>query len=57
MSEHKDRCRYCKQPIKKGVKNCPHCNTVNPSGNVKEVLFWTVGMIVVLYVITYFMKG
>jgi len=46
-------CHYCKQPIEKGVKNCPHCNTVNPSVRVKEVLVWTVGMIVVLYLLTY----
>jgi len=57
MPNSTDTCRYCKQPIKKGIKNCPYCNTVNPSSRVKEVMIWTVGMIVVLYIITYFMKG
>ncbi len=50
------QCHYCKQIIKKGVKNCPHCHTVNPSVRMKEVFMWTIGMVIVLYIITYFMR-
>ena len=42
--------------IEKGVKNCPHCNTVNPSVRVKEVMLWTIGMVVVLYIASFFMR-
>jgi hypothetical protein len=42
--------------IDKGIKNCPYCNTVNPSVRVKEVMLWTLGMIVVLYIGSYFMR-
>jgi len=53
MKDNKDKCRYCKLPIEKGLRNCPHCNTVNPSARVKEIFVWTLGMVVVLYIISY----
>jgi RNA polymerase subunit RPABC4/transcription elongation factor Spt4 len=56
MSTKEVKCHYCKNMIKKGVKNCPNCNTVNPSVRIKEVMLWTSGMVVTLYIIGFFIR-
>lgn len=56
MKSKEVKCHFCKSMIEKGVKNCPQCNTVNPSVRVKEVMLWTIGMVVVLYIASFFMR-
>jgi len=56
MKSKEVKCHFCDAMIEKGVKNCPHCNTVNPSVRVKEVMLWTLGMVVVLYIASFFMR-
>jgi len=49
------QCNYCGASIEKGIKSCPYCGTVNPSMDTKSALLWTVGVLVVLYLLTRFM--
>ena len=52
---HNTTCNYCAHPIEKRSKRCEHCGTLNPGLRTKEALVWTIGMIVVFYVLTRFM--
>ncbi|MCF6244044.1 MAG: hypothetical protein L3J43_03295 [Sulfurovum sp.] len=56
MRNKEVKCHFCKNMIERGIKNCPHCNTVNPSVRVKEVMLWTFGMVVILYIASFFMR-
>jgi len=56
MAVEKVPCRYCKNPVDKGVKRCPHCGTHNPSMNAKRAMVWTVVTILLLYVTTFVWK-
>ena len=58
MKEPKDElpCRYCKQPVSKGDKRCPHCGTFNPSMDVKRTMVWTVGVIAALYIAAFIIE-
>ncbi len=49
-------CRYCKQPVEKGTRRCPHCGTLNPSMGVKQSLIWTVSAITILYLAAYILS-
>jgi len=55
MKVNSNICNYCSHPIEKRVKSCPHCGTLNPSMRTKEALYWTVGLMIVFFVVTYFM--
>jgi len=51
MEMNNTTCNYCDHPIEKGTKRCSHCGTLNPSIRTKEALIWTVGMIVVFFIV------
>ncbi|MCF6207507.1 MAG: hypothetical protein L3J47_11580 [Sulfurovum sp.] len=53
METNKLPCRYCKLPVEKGDRRCPHCGTLNPSMDVKRSLIWTVSVIAVIYLLLY----
>lgn len=56
MGSKEVKCHFCKNMIEKGVKNCPHCNTLNPSVRVKEVMLWTLSMLAILYIASFFIR-
>jgi RNA polymerase subunit RPABC4/transcription elongation factor Spt4 len=55
-TEKKAPCRYCGQEVPKNIRRCPYCGTLNPTVTVKDALYWTMGVILVIYGIGFFLK-
>ncbi len=51
------KCHYCKESIGRRVKQCPHCGKVNPTVNTQEIILWTIGMSLLLYLLGWVSGG
>lgn len=49
-------CRNCKSEIQTKLRRCPYCGILNPTVTIKEILITTFWVIVVMSIVTYFIK-
>ena len=49
-------CKNCNRKIRKKLRRCPYCGTLNPTVTLKEIFITIAGVIIVMWIFTYFSK-
>lgn len=49
-------CRNCKSEIQTKLRRCPYCGILNPTVTIKEILVTIFWVIIVMSIVTYFIK-